>query len=146
MNKLKVALLIVIALIVVLWNDIGNKIAYHIPPPATPQKWPVAEDRSSSTKRMPDYLLVQSIQDLDNGSLLAGPRFRMIPLVVEETPDPEVGFPDNNLHFGGRPVVGDMAMTFGLTINDASFGSSAPTSRRSSVWDEIQKRRQLLPK
>ncbi len=44
-----------------------------------------------------------------------------------------------------RPKVGDMGLTFGLTINNASFGDTASTSRKTSVWDELDKRRKLLP-
>ncbi|MCB9184151.1 MAG: hypothetical protein H6591_09550 [Flavobacteriales bacterium] len=41
---------------------------------------------------------------------------------------------DTRYKFGGRPVAGDMALTFGLTINNASFGDS---TRSISVWNRL---------
>lgn len=44
---------------------------------------------------------------------------------------------DTRYKFGGRPVAGDMALTFGLTINNASFGTDADSTRSISVWNRL---------
>lgn len=44
---------------------------------------------------------------------------------------------DTRYKFGGRPVAGDMALTFGLTINNASFGDASDSTRSISVWNRL---------
>lgn len=46
---------------------------------------------------------------------------------------------DTRYKFGGRPVAGDMALTFGLTINNASFGDDADSTRSISVWNRLSR-------
>lgn len=41
---------------------------------------------------------------------------------------------DTRYKFGGRPVAGDYALTFGLTINNASFGDE---TRDISIWNRL---------
>ncbi|HRH39637.1 MAG TPA: hypothetical protein PK760_14905 [Flavobacteriales bacterium] len=44
---------------------------------------------------------------------------------------------DTRYKFGGRPVAGDMALVFGATINNPSFGDSADDTRSISVWNRM---------
>ncbi len=46
---------------------------------------------------------------------------------------------DTRYKFGGRPVAGDMALTFGLTVNNASFGEDADSTRGISVWNRLSR-------
>lgn len=44
---------------------------------------------------------------------------------------------DTRYKFGGRPVAGDMALVFGLTVNNAAFGDSA--TREISTWNRLSR-------
>ena len=47
---------------------------------------------------------------------------------------------DTRYKFGGRPVAGDMALVFGLTLNNASFGDGSDSTARSiSTWNRLSK-------
>lgn len=45
---------------------------------------------------------------------------------------------DTRYKFGGRPVAGDYGLTFGITINNPSFGAyPGDTTRSVSVWNRL---------
>jgi len=47
---------------------------------------------------------------------------------------------DTRYKFGGRPVAGDMALVFGLTLNNAAFGDGSDSTVRSiSTWNRLAK-------
>ena len=47
---------------------------------------------------------------------------------------------DTRYKFGGRPVSGDMALVFGLTVNNAAFGDESDTTTRSiSTWNRLSR-------
>lgn len=53
---------------------------------------------------------------------------------------------DTRYKFGGRPVAGDMALTFGLTVNNASFGEDIDETRDISVWNRLSRGNLIIAK
>jgi len=46
---------------------------------------------------------------------------------------------DTRYKFGGRPVAGDYALTFGWTINNPSFGTTADSANGISTWNALSR-------
>ena len=142
--------------------------AHHLSTPTVPQRWPIAgvavpiNRQSHGPLEHTDYDIWQvarNHQYLADGQVWGSEEafqpgtlpsrvlvyvngeFVMMPSEYEGAV-----FDQADLRFRGRPTVGDMGLTSGLTINSASCEDPVSHSHRYiSVWDRLQQQRQLLP-